>query len=282
MFNVLPSNFASAVTPYATIGHAPVSEENVEQKASTLKPLEESAEAAHTENRRSPEDQPNETAERERTSHDAQSAQGKTAEAHAQQEQQEQVADLAKRDREVRAHERAHAAAGGQFAGSPVYETTRGPDGVSYAVAGEVSIDTGKIADDPQATLDKAMQIHAAATAPAEPSAQDRQVAAQAVRMAAEARAELAQLAREGLAEAKNTVDERAGRVEQGPPVQEGGQSRQAVNNPESDGGSPAKHINEAAARVAGGASPGSDPATMLYSLSSRSAGPYTPIDQRA
>jgi hypothetical protein len=280
MFNALPSNFASAVTPYATIGHAPVSEENVEQKASTLKPLEESAATAHTENRRSPEEQPNETAERERTRSDAQAARDKAAEAHALKEQQEQIAELAKRDREVRAHERAHAAAGGQFAGSPVYETTRGPDGVSYAVAGEVSIDTGKIADDPQATLDKAMQIHAAATAPAEPSAQDRQVAAQAVRMAAEARAELAQLAREDLAEAQNTAGGQAARVEQGPGGQPEGQeasrSPQGVNSLELNSDQPANSNHESAVK------PNGDPATLLHSLSSRSAGPYTPIDQRA
>ena len=39
------------------------------------------------------------------------------------------VADLQVRDAEVRAHENAHAAVGGQYAGSPTYEFTTGPDG---------------------------------------------------------------------------------------------------------------------------------------------------------
>jgi hypothetical protein len=47
------------------------------------------------------------------------------------------------------------------------------------------------VSGDPQATLAKAQQIRAAALAPAEPSSQDRKVAAQASQMAAEARADI-------------------------------------------------------------------------------------------
>jgi hypothetical protein len=258
MLNTLPSNFASAVTPYTPLGRAPVSEENVEQKASSFKPLEEGAEAARNQNRRSPEDQPNETQEQERTRADAQA---KAAEAQQLKERQQEVTELAKRDREVRAHERAHAAAGGQFAGAPTYETTRGPDGVSYAVAGEVNIDTSKVAGDPQATLAKALQVHAAATAPAEPSAQDRQVAAEASRMAADARAELAQLVREDLAQDTESVKERAQNQKDDKPVPVGGA--------------------ENSAGVAAGLQPASS-SSLLYSLTSQSAGPYTPVDLRA
>lgn len=198
MLNTLPSNFASAVTPYAPLGRAAVSQEGVELKASSFKPLEEGAKPGRSENRRSPEDQPNQTEEQERTRADAQlNAQQKAAEAQQLRERQQEITELAARDREVRAHERAHAAVGGQYAGAPSYQTTRGPDGVSYAVAGEVRIDTGKVPGDPQASLDKALQVKAAANAPAEPSAQDRQVAAEASRMAADARAELALLVRE-------------------------------------------------------------------------------------
>jgi hypothetical protein len=63
---------------------------------------------------------------------------------------------------------------------------------VNYAVGGEVSIRVGTVANDPQATLEKAEQVRRAALAPADPSSQDRQVAARASQIAAEARAELA------------------------------------------------------------------------------------------
>lgn len=105
--------------------------------------------------------------------------------------EQEQIKELAARDREVRTHEQAHAAAGGQYAGAPRYDFERGPDGVSYAVGGEVSIDVSKEAT-PEETLRKAQVVRRAATAPAEPSAQDRAVAAQATRIEAEAVRELA------------------------------------------------------------------------------------------
>ncbi|PKF63556.1 catalase [Psychromonas sp. psych-6C06] len=101
------------------------------------------------------------------------------------------IDSLQQRDTEVIAHERAHAAVGGQHTGTPSYSYKTGPDGVKYAVSGEVSIDTSPVPGDPQATLQKAQQIKAAALAPAEPSAQDRKVAAKAMQMASEARSEI-------------------------------------------------------------------------------------------
>ncbi|WP_022942236.1 putative metalloprotease CJM1_0395 family protein [Psychromonas hadalis] len=103
----------------------------------------------------------------------------------------ELISALKLRDAEVSAHERAHSSVGGQHAGSPSYSYKTGPDGVKYAVSGEVSIDTSRIAGDPQATLQKAQQIKAAALAPAEPSSQDRKVAAKADQMATVARSEI-------------------------------------------------------------------------------------------
>jgi len=103
----------------------------------------------------------------------------------------ELISSLKHRDAEVNAHEKAHAAVGGQHAGSPSYSYKTGPDGVKYAVSGEVSIDTSRIPGDPQATLQKAQQIKAAALAPTEPSGQDRKVAAKADQMATEARSEI-------------------------------------------------------------------------------------------
>ena len=102
--------------------------------------------------------------------------------------------ELKVRDREVRAHERAHAAAAAGVAHSaPRYTFTRGPDGRQYAIGGEVSIDTSPVAGDPEATLKKARIIQRAALAPAEPSAQDRAVAARARAMAQNAQAEIQQ-----------------------------------------------------------------------------------------
>lgn len=109
-----------------------------------------------------------------------------------QQQIEQQVAELASRDREVRAHEQAHAAVGGSYAGAATYSFTRGPDGKRYATSGEVSIDVSPIPNDPQATLSKMDLVRRAALAPAEPSGQDLRVAAQAQALAAQARTELA------------------------------------------------------------------------------------------
>jgi len=111
-----------------------------------------------------------------------------------QQQRQEQIEiqDLAARDRSVRAHEAAHAAVGGQYAGAPSYRFQRGPDGQSYAVSGEVPIDASAVPGDSEATIRKLQTVRNAALAPADPSAQDRRVAAQATSRIARARAELA------------------------------------------------------------------------------------------
>ena len=99
--------------------------------------------------------------------------------------------ELKARDREVRAHEAAHQAVGGQYAGSISYVYERGADGAQYAVGGEVSISTSPVGGDPQATIDKMRVVRAAALAPAEPSPQDRAVAAEAMQLMLQAQAEL-------------------------------------------------------------------------------------------
>lgn len=102
------------------------------------------------------------------------------------------VSELRARDRVVRAHEMAHMAAGaGIVTRGASFSYQNGPDGQRYAIGGEVGISTSP-GRTPQETLAKAEQIRAAALAPADPSAQDLRVAAQATRMAAEARQELA------------------------------------------------------------------------------------------
>ena len=105
-----------------------------------------------------------------------------------------QVEKLKARDREVRAHEHAHASTGGDLAGAPSYSFQKGPDGQQYAVGGEVKIDAAPVKNDPEATITKMQRVIAAALAPAQPSGQDRAVAAQA-------RANLAQAQSEALAQ---------------------------------------------------------------------------------
>jgi len=108
------------------------------------------------------------------------------------------LAELRARDREVRAHEQAHlAAAGGLATSGPNYSLTIGPDGRLYAVGGSVDVDTSPVAGDPEATIDKARQLIAAALAPAQPSAADLKVAAQAAAMELRARLEIALRERE-------------------------------------------------------------------------------------
>lgn len=109
-------------------------------------------------------------------------------------EEQAEIEKLAQRDAEVHRHEQAHKAAAGQAATSgPTFSYQTGPDGRRYAVGGEVQIDTSSVPNDPQATIRKMQQVQRAANAPAEPSSQDRQVAAQAAAAEQKARAELTQ-----------------------------------------------------------------------------------------
>lgn len=113
------------------------------------------------------------------------------------EDDQKRVQELQARDREVRAHEQAHARVGGQYASAPSYEMERGPDGKSYAVGGHVSISTAPVPGDPEATIRKMETVRRAALAPAEPSGQDRRVAAAADAKRTDARAEINEIRRE-------------------------------------------------------------------------------------
>ncbi|WP_324197256.1 putative metalloprotease CJM1_0395 family protein [Marinobacter sp. CA1] len=123
-----------------------------------------------------------------------------------------ELTKLKARDREVRAHETAHQSVGGQYAGAPSYTYQRGPDGAQYAVGGEVSIDIAPVEGDPQATIDKMRIVRAAALAPAEPSSQDRTVAAEATQILLQAQVEQSRESRESSDdEAANEVADRQG-----------------------------------------------------------------------
>ena len=99
---------------------------------------------------------------------------------------------LQARDREVRAHEQAHLGQGGSLVqGGALFDYETGPDGRRYAVGGEVHIDAGEVRGDPEKTIEKMAKVRDAALAPANPSQQDRMVAAEAARTEQRARAEL-------------------------------------------------------------------------------------------
>lgn len=107
--------------------------------------------------------------------------------------EQRVLQQLKNRDREVRAHELAHVSVGARFVTSGAqFSYQKGSDGRLYAVGGEVSIDTSAVPGNPEATIQKSQVVARAALAPANPSSQDRQVAAQAIALGQQARVELA------------------------------------------------------------------------------------------
>lgn len=116
-------------------------------------------------------------------------ADDKQQQARKAKKEAQDVAQLEARDKEVRIHEQAHAAVGGQYASAPRYEYTTGPDNKRYVTDGEVSIDVSKAAT-PAQTIEKMQLVQRAALAPAEPSAQDRKVAAEAAQQIATAKRE--------------------------------------------------------------------------------------------
>lgn len=137
-----------------------------------------------------------------------QSAGKENAEAKQEQQQEknddQKVEELKDRDSEVRLHEQAHAAVGGQYAAAPSYEYETGPDGKRYAVGGEVSIDVST-ENTPTETIRKMQQVKAAALAPAEPSSQDYQVASEATQKEQEARSDIARERAESLSGNSNS-----------------------------------------------------------------------------
>lgn len=116
---------------------------------------------------------------------------GEESDPVAEQKEAAALHRLRTREQEVRAHEMAHMAVGGQYAGSAHYEYTRGPDGKMYISGGEVSIDTSG-GGTPEETAQKMRQVRAAAMAPASPSGADMAVAAKASAREAEAMREAA------------------------------------------------------------------------------------------
>ena len=216
----ISSSPAAAYQPLGTVqvGQIPVGQESGLGRLQRIRPVEQAATVARAGQdkrgasevvrpERSPEDtqqpttsQPNGMeASAEQDKHQQAQKQFKEK---AEQNEINQLKQLAARDREVRAHEQAHKAVAGNYGGAIHYEYQRGPDGNRYAVGGEVSIDTSPESS-PEATLAKARVIQRAANAPAEPSDQDRSVAAQAAQMEQQA---LQQMAEARLSAGKQAV----------------------------------------------------------------------------
>lgn len=113
-------------------------------------------------------------------------------------EERQRLDDLKKQDQEVKAHEQAHIAAGGDAVrGAAAYQYQTGPDGQQYAVGGEVQIDVSPERT-PQATIRKMEQVIRAALAPAQPSGTDRAVAARAAQVEARARLQMGEAQKSG------------------------------------------------------------------------------------
>lgn len=215
---LIPPLHANTVSPYNPLGRQPVGEEERDSQPTSFEPVEESAETARAENRTREDDTHREQALRGRqqpVSGDELAEPGERPEEPSayerdrERQEQREIEQLAARDREVRAHERAHAAVGGQHTGAPQLTYVRGPDGVAYAVAGEVSVNLSSLAGNPEATLRKAEQIQQAALAPADPSSQDRLIAAKAARIAEQARLEIRQAEQQQSAEQAAASEQR-------------------------------------------------------------------------
>ncbi|MDV6317259.1 putative metalloprotease CJM1_0395 family protein [Idiomarina sp. HP20-50] len=147
------------------------------------------------------------------------------------EEEIEKLDELKRRNQEVRVHEQAHAAVGGKYAGSPSYEYERGPDGGSYAVAGAVQIDVSPVNGDPQATIQKMQVVRRAALAPAQPSAADRAIAADAANKATQARAELAKQQMQGEGDSEAKSPDISINAPFNKSLEEGGESKSAVSD---------------------------------------------------
>jgi hypothetical protein len=102
------------------------------------------------------------------------------------------VERLKRTEERVIAHEMAHKAVGGQYAGAIRYSYTRGPDGKLYITGGEVSIDVSE-EETPEETIRKMEIVKRAALAPSDPSPQDYAVAQRAAIQEMKARLELLQ-----------------------------------------------------------------------------------------
>lgn len=227
---ILPTVYTPNTLAASSVLRSAVSEESTDSQADIFIPVQQAAETSRADSATSDQSSEQRIQQQQAEQQANQAGQEKQAQQQQAQIDQQTIQTLSTLDREVRNHERAHAAIGGQYAGAPSYEYERGPDGVNYAVSGEVPISTGA-ASSPQMTIEKAQIIRRAALAPAEPSAQDRKVAAESVQMESAARVELLTIERE------QRIEEQRLRSEEGQSMTN--KTDGSVNNSDAAGNNP-------------------------------------------
>ncbi|MDR2581612.1 MAG: hypothetical protein LBC85_11565 [Fibromonadaceae bacterium] len=127
------------------------------------------------------------------------------------EEDKRKVEEMKRIDQKVRTHEQAHLSAAGGYARGVNYDYVTGPDGKRYANSGHVNLDVSPEST-PEATIRKANVIKKAALAPADPSPADKQIAANATKMAMEAQRQIAEEAATAATDATATADMREDR----------------------------------------------------------------------
>jgi hypothetical protein len=115
---------------------------------------------------------------------------GLRSETELNAEELRELRDLERKDLQVRTRDMAFIAAAGGAAGSYSVHYETGPDGQRYAVEADIRLDTSEGAT-PEQTLAKARALRAASMSGRRESVKDGNAAAKAMRMEAEARAEL-------------------------------------------------------------------------------------------
>ncbi len=107
-------------------------------------------------------------------------------------EEQKEVKELERIDRQVRSRELAHRAVAGNYArGSVYFDYVTGPDGKKYAEEGHINIDSRPIPNNPEATIRKAQAIRSVELSTTNASPQNRTVSAEISKIEREARTEL-------------------------------------------------------------------------------------------
>ncbi len=107
-------------------------------------------------------------------------------------EEQKEVKELERIDRQVKSRELTHRAVAGNYArGSVSFDYVTGPDGKKYAKEGHINIDARPVPNNPEATIRKARAIRSVELAPTNTLPQDRSVSAEIAKIEREARMEL-------------------------------------------------------------------------------------------
>jgi hypothetical protein len=125
-------------------------------------------------------------------------------------EEQKEVRELERIDRQVRSRELAHRAVAGNYArGSVYFDYVTGPDGKKYAEEGHINIDSRPVPNNPEATIRKARAIRSVELSTTNASLQDRNVSAEISKIEREARMELKTEQREVLDDTAKIVFEK-------------------------------------------------------------------------